>query len=492
MKCEICGRAATGVHYGVLACEGCKAFYRRGVEKKITYLCYFGNNCTPDANTRACCKACRFQRCLRLGMKIHGAKLKDPVLDGKKKGKRKLQGKNAESPESCPTMEISRITCSTQTDPNPLSTNPGISSADDFIDPDDALFPDLALAEVPSGYELDLADMDVEDDEAAASVPSDRLAMVRSKREGQPPRRKMVTFMNHYMAVLEDNRRQMAATVQAVASAIEEVFGDQIRCWKSCMERELIFGEMLYQPQTTLEIMMETLYCHNADSVKRTQRFASMMPGTCELDVSAKKNVTAGWKWLAFWLIHHGGFLTAEESYIVIGADNLRYCRYWQQMISEWPLLVFIYKFCGEFKEIGLTQIETYLLLAVVMFEPGVDVRKQSPEGNSKLELIHRHYTDVLFDALKRRCTDNAQLTDTCRKLERFFSALKLVHRLHRHYFRALDMTKAPFRAMKGQRQVTVLDALRWKDDNEDPNGFDNRAPLAYKPFAIRIGSSES
>lgn len=49
--------------------------------------------------------------------------------------------------------------------------------------------------------------------------------------------------------------------------------------------------------------MMEALQFHNTDSVTRTQRFAAMMPGTAELDASTKRNVTAGWKWMAFWLV---------------------------------------------------------------------------------------------------------------------------------------------------------------------------------------------
>lgn len=60
--------------------------------------------------------------------------------------------------------------------------------------------------------------------------------------------------------------------------------------------------------------------------------------------------------------IHHGNFMTEDECYVTIGSEEYRYCRYWQQMISEWPLLAFIYKFCGEFREMQLTQVRNTVL----------------------------------------------------------------------------------------------------------------------------------
>ena len=61
---------------------------------------------------------------------------------------------------------------------------------------------------------------------------------------GLAPRRKLVTFMNRYMDVLEDNRRQMALTVVAVSRAVDEVFGDQIFKWSANMERAVVHGEL--------------------------------------------------------------------------------------------------------------------------------------------------------------------------------------------------------------------------------------------------------
>ncbi|XP_055348245.1 uncharacterized protein LOC129595311 isoform X2 [Paramacrobiotus metropolitanus] len=74
-RCKVCGGRSTGVHYGVISCEGCKAFYKRGVINGIKYKCYFGSACPITAGTRGRrCKACRFRRCQEEGMDVRAMK----------------------------------------------------------------------------------------------------------------------------------------------------------------------------------------------------------------------------------------------------------------------------------------------------------------------------------------------------------------------------------------------------------------------------------
>lgn len=67
--CSICGDRATGKHYGVYSCEGCKGFFKRTIRKDIVYVCRSTGDCLIDMRQRNRCQYCRYQKCLRQGMK---------------------------------------------------------------------------------------------------------------------------------------------------------------------------------------------------------------------------------------------------------------------------------------------------------------------------------------------------------------------------------------------------------------------------------------
>jgi len=67
--CCICGDRASGKHYGVYSCEGCKGFFKRTVRKDLSYACREDKNCVIDKRHRNRCQYCRYQKCLAMGMK---------------------------------------------------------------------------------------------------------------------------------------------------------------------------------------------------------------------------------------------------------------------------------------------------------------------------------------------------------------------------------------------------------------------------------------
>ncbi|XP_051920475.1 nuclear receptor ROR-alpha A isoform X1 [Hippocampus zosterae] len=68
IPCKICGDKSSGVHYGVITCEGCKGFFRRSQLPTVSYSCSRQSNCTIDRSSRNRCQHCRLQKCLALGM----------------------------------------------------------------------------------------------------------------------------------------------------------------------------------------------------------------------------------------------------------------------------------------------------------------------------------------------------------------------------------------------------------------------------------------
>ncbi|XP_078664296.1 oxysterols receptor LXR-alpha-like isoform X2 [Branchiostoma floridae x Branchiostoma belcheri] len=66
--CRVCGDRASGYHYNVLSCEGCKGFFRRSITKNAVYKCKYGGKCEMDMYMRRKCQECRLRKCREVGM----------------------------------------------------------------------------------------------------------------------------------------------------------------------------------------------------------------------------------------------------------------------------------------------------------------------------------------------------------------------------------------------------------------------------------------
>ncbi|XP_046904559.1 estrogen receptor 2b [Hypomesus transpacificus] len=72
--CAVCHDYASGYHYGVWSCEGCKAFFKRSIQGHNDYICPATNQCTIDKNRRKSCQACRLRKCYEVGMRKCGVR----------------------------------------------------------------------------------------------------------------------------------------------------------------------------------------------------------------------------------------------------------------------------------------------------------------------------------------------------------------------------------------------------------------------------------
>ncbi|CAL2046199.1 unnamed protein product [Caenorhabditis brenneri] len=100
-ECAICLRPATGHHYGIASCKGCKTFFRRTCVSEEEAECDLRNKCfdsTGKTPLNLRCKACRFKKCIEKGMNISALELKNEeklVVHSKRLGK----------PEDCSTSK---------------------------------------------------------------------------------------------------------------------------------------------------------------------------------------------------------------------------------------------------------------------------------------------------------------------------------------------------------------------------------------------------
>ncbi|EPY76840.1 hypothetical protein CB1_001373019 [Camelus ferus] len=69
-SCRVCGDKATGYHFNVMTCEGCKGFFRRAMKRNARPRCLFRKGtCEITRKTRRQCQACRLRKCLESGMR---------------------------------------------------------------------------------------------------------------------------------------------------------------------------------------------------------------------------------------------------------------------------------------------------------------------------------------------------------------------------------------------------------------------------------------
>ena len=56
----------------VSSCEGCKGFFKRTVRRNLAYVCQRAGQCVIDRSSRNRCQACRYSKCIQVGMKCDG------------------------------------------------------------------------------------------------------------------------------------------------------------------------------------------------------------------------------------------------------------------------------------------------------------------------------------------------------------------------------------------------------------------------------------
>lgn len=73
--CPVCEDKVSGYHYGIFSCESCKGFFKRTVQNIKAYKCHQKGNCEINVYNRKKCPACRFTKCIEVGMKLEAIRV---------------------------------------------------------------------------------------------------------------------------------------------------------------------------------------------------------------------------------------------------------------------------------------------------------------------------------------------------------------------------------------------------------------------------------
>ncbi|KAG4065543.1 hypothetical protein HA402_013313 [Bradysia odoriphaga] len=85
LVCMICEDKATGLHYGIITCEGCKGFFKRTVQNRRIYTCVADGTCEITKAQRNRCQYCRFKKCIEQGMVLQAVR-EDRMPGGRNSG----------------------------------------------------------------------------------------------------------------------------------------------------------------------------------------------------------------------------------------------------------------------------------------------------------------------------------------------------------------------------------------------------------------------
>ncbi|XP_064466150.1 nuclear hormone receptor E75-like isoform X2 [Ornithodoros turicata] len=105
--CRVCGDKASGFHYGVHSCEGCKGFFRRSIQQKIQYRpCTKNQQCSILRINRNRCQYCRLKKCIAVGMSRDAVRFGRVPKREKAKILAAMQKVNASSQEKALSVEL--------------------------------------------------------------------------------------------------------------------------------------------------------------------------------------------------------------------------------------------------------------------------------------------------------------------------------------------------------------------------------------------------
>ncbi|CAL2049954.1 hypothetical protein CAEBREN_12210 [Caenorhabditis brenneri] len=110
MSCLVCETDAHGQHFGIRCCRACAAFFRRTLTMNLRYKCRFDRKCEVSFNKRYSCRCCRYEKCVRVGMRKDNLTSPVSVVQNKSEAEKDSSGNETDSIGHSPHSSLESYT----------------------------------------------------------------------------------------------------------------------------------------------------------------------------------------------------------------------------------------------------------------------------------------------------------------------------------------------------------------------------------------------
>ncbi|UJR09645.1 hypothetical protein I4U23_013879 [Adineta vaga] len=380
-QCRVCMDKATGAHYGVPTCEGCKGFFKRSILRKEKYRCYFGDGCIINTDNRNRCKSCRFRKCLSEGMSVEGVRMgRIPKLVKEKalaEYRLSISSSENDDPTSSLASSLSPYIQSLDSNSSHFTSAElelELIDEQDMLDEFESLLLDKSSSASGSSIKHALYEHFTLDEASQYDSNCSRSNDYATHSGAHYFDRALHRIQNLAEKLSQpmtsiDLGHENSLFIRYLRRKVIDLCNTHNSCTRQLIERmnTLISRKIKDFPgdRSSLQDILTGLSDAIPSHVKNLITFARQMPAINEIDQDDFHKIMNN-RLIDFWLIKHAPLIRQNESYIML-PNGLQYTRQWMDKIIGEDMVEAMFTFANKFNALNLTQEEYALVFPVVI-----------------------------------------------------------------------------------------------------------------------------
>ncbi|XP_071446843.1 ecdysone-induced protein 78C [Hetaerina americana] len=422
VPCKVCGDKASGYHYGVTSCEGCKGFFRRSIQKQIEYRCLRDGKCLVIRLNRNRCQYCRFKKCLAVGMS------RDSVRYGRVPKRSRDRGPEESPPAAATAAAGAGCPVMVQRPPLPVAHPPrGPSSPPPSCS---STTPGGAPSSPPPPAEHPLQQQ-VRTNNKGLSRPPHQTPLLSPSGEFLVDADSSLDWVESSSGVAEQSPPQVqpAAGVDApsVALAAAVSMAHQSHCayteerTRGLVRRPLalpsgghraplkedeegVASSVCESLERQRVVLWQVFAAHLTPNVQRVVEFAKRVPGFCDLGQDDQL-ILIKVGFFEVWLAHVARTVNPREGTLTF-SDGTFVTRHQMDMMYDSDFVSCVLSWCASFAGLGLSDAEVGLFCASTLLCPD----RQGLTSHKHIQHSHDRILAALKLQLSRRSSGDLGL----------------------------------------------------------------------------------